>query len=457
VTRYASYRVLTATSLSLCAALLVGGECSAQVVGGGLSVGNATPTNAGGSDPNASDTNSIDSSSFDRGRNISVRQEPRPDYQAEGVLVGGFMIYPKVSLGVAYDDNIFALHTGGIGDTIFSQAPEIDIQSTWARNSLSAYVKGQQDEYVSNPGEDAFQYGAGVAGKYEFGNSQLTGGVDFAHDVLPRAASNNVGLSTHRIPYDFTGLYGELASTFTRVRFSLRVDDQIYDYQNGQTAAGVIVDEQQYNHDALTVTGKAELAISPDAAVYLTAAGNTRNYEQQPPAVAFSLNNSGYDIDAGANFDITHLVRGEVQLGYLTQTYAAGSVFKPISGPSAKVQLQWFPTQLATITLIGNRAVGDAGVPGSAGFLLTDGSLQVDYELLRNVILTASGSIANEQYNGIDRTDQLAGAGISANWLLTRHIGLTFAYTYTNQTSSGAQAGPSFQDNRVMLSANLQY
>jgi hypothetical protein len=422
-----------------------------------LSTGNAMPTNAGGIDPNSVDTNSIDSSSFDRGQNISVRQRPRPDYQAEGILVGGFMIYPKISTAVTFDDNIFAVQHGAVGDTIFTQTPEVDIQSTWARNALSAYVKAQQDEYVSFDGEDATQYGAGVAGKYQFGDSMLEGGVDFAHDVLPRSASNNVGFSVHPIPYDYTALNTEFVSTFTRVRFSVRLDDQLYDYQNGQTASGSVVDESQYNHNTFTVTGKAELAVSPDAAVYLTASGNTRNYEFGPPTVAFSLNNSGYEVDAGANFDLTHLVRGEIQLGYLDQTYEASSVFKPIDGPSAKVQLQWFPTQLTTVTGVATRAVGDAGVPGSAGFLLSSGSVQIDHELLRNVILTAQGSYGAEQYNGIERTDDIVSAGASADWLLTRHIGLTLAYTYTSQSSSGAQKGPSFEDNRLLLSVNLQY
>jgi hypothetical protein len=402
------------------------------------------------------DSNSIDSSSFDRGRNISVRQEPRPDYQAEGVLVGGFTVYPKISLDVAYDDNIFALQTGRVGDFIFSQVPEIDIQSHWSRNALNAYVRAQQDEYVNNPSEDATQYGAGVNGKFEFGQSDLTGGVDYAHDVLPRSASNNVGFSVHRIPYDYTAFQAQLATTFTRVRLAVRVDDQTYDYQNGQTATGATVFEQDQNRNVLTVTGKAEVALSPDAAVYLTAAGNQRVYELNPPTVAFTRNSSGYEVDAGANFDLTHLVRGEVQLGYLDQRYDS-PLFKPIDGPSAKAQLQWFPTPLTTVTAIALRAVGDAGVPNSAGFLTTNGSIQVDHELRRNVILTASTWVGHDAYNGIDRNDDRWGAGLSADWLLTRHVGLNFAYTYADQRSSGSDAGPTFADNRISVSALLQY
>jgi hypothetical protein len=415
----------------------------------------ATPQNAPATDQ-ATESNSIDSASYDRGQNVSVRQRPRPDYQAEGVQVGAFMIYPKVSLDVAYDDNIYALQTGPVGDVIFSEVPEIDIQSTWSRNALSAYVKGQADEYVNYSGEDGTQYGAGVAGKYQFGESELTGGVDYAHDLLPRSASNNFGFSVHRIPYDLTELNAQLATTFTRVRFSVRVDDQIYAYQNGQTATGAVVFEQNQNRSDLTVTGKAEFAVSPDTALYLTAAGNDRTYDLNPPAVPYTMNNSGYEVNFGANFDITHLVRGEVQLGYLSQTYTS-PLFKPINGPSAKAQVEWFPTQLTTVTAIVTRSVGDSGVPGAAGFLATNGSLQVDHELLRNVILTANVYVGYNQYNGVDRNDELYGAGVSANWLLTRHIGLNLAYLYSDQSSTGTAKGPSFQDNRISLSAVLQY
>lgn len=460
-----SHWLLSAAALSLSFAA-TWGTCSAQIVppgqpvtpGDPMSPGNAMPSNAPGVAPSADNTNTISSNSFDRGRNISVRQRARPDYQAEGVEVGGFMVYPKLVAGVTYDSNIFSVPSAPTGDFIFSQIPEVDIQSTWARNSLTAYAKAEGDEYASHSAQDDLQYGLGVAGKYEFlTNSQADGGVDFAHDVLPRSASNNVGFSVHPIGYDLTTSHAEFATTFTRMRLTARVDDQNYDYGNGVTPTGTFVNEQQFDHNSVLFTGKAEFAVTPDTAVFLTAMGNDRVYKYQPPAVQYDLNSSGYEIDAGANFDITHLVRGEVQVGYLRQTYTAGTLFKPISGPSAKAQIEWFPTQLTTVTVGVNRAVGDAGVPGSAGFLLTSTNVEIDHELMRNVILSANGVYATDDYNGVDRTDHVISGGAGATWLLTRHVGVTLGYTYGHQDSYGAQRGASYSDNRVMLSANLQY
>ena len=401
------------------------------------------------------DTNAIDSVTYDRGRNISVLQRPRPDYQAEGIQVGGFTVYPKVATSIAYDDNIFAVQTGPQGDFIFHVAPEVDLQSDWARDSLSGYVRFSQDWNARFSSEDAFQYAGGLAGKLQFGQSDFTGGVDAGHYALSRAVSNNFGFTVKPIDYDYYAFSGQLATELTRVRLSLRVDDQIYDYENGVTGTGTSVIAEDENHNSLIVTGKAEVAVSADTAAYVLVKGNSQSYDFLPPASPFNQNSNGYEIDGGADFDITHLVRGEVQLGYLRQQYDAAQ-FKPIDGFAAKAQLEWFPTELTTVTGVAFRGVNDSLVPGSAGYLTTDGSIRVDHELLRNLILSADGWVGYDQYNGISRNDTRAGVDLSANWLITRHVGVTFAYTYSVQNSRGVQTGPSFADNRATVTLVLQ-
>lgn len=401
--------------------------------------------------------NNTEADSFNRGENTSVRDRPRPDYQAMGLHVGGFMIYPKLTAGLAYDDNIYALNTGAVGDEIFTVAPEVDIQSTWSRNALNAYVRDSQSLFAKYTTEDTNQYGAGASGKYEFGDSVFTAGVDYGRYALPRSASNTGNeFSKHPIQYDYTALNGLLTHTFNRLRLSERIDYQVYDYFNGETAGGAQVFERNFNHEVATYTSKAEYAVSPDTALFVAGAYNDRTYDLAPPQVAYNSNSSGYDIGGGANFDITHLMRGEVQLGYMSQNYVS-PLFRPIQGLSAKGQVEWFPTQLTTVTLTGLRAVGDSQIIGSAGFINSTGGIRVDHELLRNLILTATANVTQDKYSGIDRTDNIWGAGASANWLLNRHIGLDFAYTYADQRSTGAAAGPSFKDNRLMVTAVSQY
>lgn len=402
------------------------------------------------------ETNGIDSTSYDRGRNVSVEERPRPDYDALGIDVPGFVIYPKMDLGLSYDSNIYALQNNTIGDEIFTVTPEVDFASTWSRDSLSGYAKVAQDVYFDHSAEDATAFDTGLVGKLDLGESTLTGGGEFGRFILPRWSSNNFGIPVHRIPYYYGAANAELAHEFARVRLSARADFQNYQYENGHTSTGALVFDQDQNHYVVTGTGKAEFALTPDAALYVTADGNTRQYNLQPPVVPFTRNSSGYEVDAGANFDITHLVRGEFQIGYLNQNYVS-PIFKPIQGLGGKAKIEWFPTQLITVTFQGTRAVGDAQVPDSAGYLASRAQGQADYEFRRNIILSANLWAEQDKYDGIDRTDNLVGAGASARWLLNRHLGLNLAYTYADQSSTGTAAGPIFDDNRVSVSATVQY
>ena len=105
----------------------------------------------------------------------AVMDQPR--FQS-GVLSTNYIVdeFPNGFSGVAptafqtdvltaaatYDDNIYALENKPNGDTIFSIVPEIDIQSTWSRNSLSAYVRAQESLYAKYTTENSTQYGAGM-------------------------------------------------------------------------------------------------------------------------------------------------------------------------------------------------------------------------------------------------------------------------------------------------------
>src|ERR1700740_3685110 len=44
---------------------------------------------------------------FDRGRNTSVLQRERPDYDRIGVRAGSFDVFPQVTVGLGYSDNLY--------------------------------------------------------------------------------------------------------------------------------------------------------------------------------------------------------------------------------------------------------------------------------------------------------------------------------------------------------------
>jgi hypothetical protein len=402
------------------------------------------------------DTNASDASTYDRGHNTAVQDTPRPAYQALGIRAGGFMVYPKVAFTAVYDDNVFAVQNGAAGDFSFDIAPELDIQSNWSRNALAAYVRLDQDAYARLSSQNTTQYGAGLSGKLQFGiASNMAASLDYGHFTLPRSVSNNFGVSSSPLAYDYISFRDELTAQFNRVRLSLRFDDQDFQFHNGVTSGGAVVFVDNESHNDEIVTGRFEYALSPDAALDFEAQGNHRGYGPGSPAGPGTLTSSGYQLNAGANFDITHLLRGEFGIGYLGQTYVS-SAFKQVQGLSGKVQLEWFPTRLTTVTVLARRDISPSQVTGSAGYVGSRVSAAVDHELLRNLILSGNLNFSYNKNIGIDRNDTLFGAGVSASWLITRHVGVRFAYAYEDQRTVGTAVGNSFTDNRGTVSLVLQ-
>jgi hypothetical protein len=402
------------------------------------------------------DTTAAVSSTYDRGHNEGVVDAPRPSYEALGIRAGAFLIYPKVALTGDYDDNIFAVQSGVVGDFIFDVAPEVDVQSNWSRNAVTAYVRLDQDAYAHYSDQDTTQYAVGGSGKLQFGAaSDNTASVDYGHYALPRNISNNFGDSEKPLEYDYVDFKDQLTLQFNRVRASLRFDDQDTTFENGQTAGGAAVIVSNESHNDQILTGRVEYALSPDAAVDVEAEGNHRDYGSASPATPFPFTSSGYQINAGANFDFTRLIRGQFQIGYLSENYAS-SAFKPVQGLSGNMRIEWFPTRLTTLTFTASRDVGPSLDIGSAGYVGSRFGVEAQHSLLRNLILAGNLGIAYNQDIGIDRNDTVVDAGVSANWLISRHIGVKFAYAYANQKSVGIAAGNSFVDNRGTLSLILQ-
>ena len=406
-------------------------------------------------------TNVFAGGDYNRGQNVSVIGRPRPDYEAEGLHLGGFMVYPSVGLTAAYDDNIYALPSnvsiptglnGPRGDMIYTIAPQVNFKSTWSRDSLAGYIRASEDLYGQHANEDATQYGAGLNGEVDLGaNTSISAGADYGHYVAPRSSATS-GFSRKRVEFDFESVDAQIAHEFNRIRVSARYDHQNFDYQNAEAPNGSVILETTFNHYVDTGTGKAEYAISPDTAMFIEAAFNQHSYTDSP---VFDQNSHGYNVGGGANFDISHLIRGEIELGYLDQTYSAN--FGDVKGLATRTKIEWFPSELTTATLTVLRGVNDSLIIGSPGFLSTNATAQVDHELMRNVIVSGNVLTGEDQYQGISRTDSRWGAGVSANWLLNRHLGLTAGYAYTDVNSTGANRGSSFKDNRISISSQLQF
>ncbi|QTC91466.1 outer membrane beta-barrel protein [Brevundimonas goettingensis] len=394
---------------------------------------------------------------FARDRSVAVRDRPHPEYEAMGLPMGGFTVYPKLDIIGEYNDNVFATATGAVDDVILRLRPEIAVSTDWNRSSITAYARSTISQYAEYDSENTTDYDLGGAARLDVSRAMnIVGGASFGHQSEPRTTASSGSQSEKPIEYDVASGYIAATRTSGRVKMSGRADIRDFDYEDGYTSAGVVVDQDDRDRTNTSFTGRVDVALSPATALFVQATANDRDYDLPSTLTTAARDSSGYEILAGANFELGAVARGEIAAGYIEQNFDE-SVYKDLSGLGARASLEWFPTQLTTVTFTGARTIEDSAIIGSGGYVSTNLAVQVDHELQRNVILSGQVTYGNDDYDGIDRTDKRFGAQASATYLINRHLGASVAVSHYEQSSDGADNGVSFDMNKLMVSLVTQF
>lgn len=391
---------------------------------------------------------------FSRQRNVSVRQRPRPEYSRLPKALGGFLVSPSVTAEGEYNDNIYATETDAVDDKILRVQPSVTARSNWGRHALNGFARANVAEYLDNDQESATDWIFGGTGRYDVvRGGGLQAGASYEKTTESRTSSGSRSDLAGPNRFEAARVFVGASRGFSRLRLSAQGNyrSQRFD-DNRERDTGAVVSQAFRDRDIYVAAGRAEYAISPDSSVFFTASANKRNGAGDQAA---QRDSDGYDVAVGMNFDLGGLARGEVSVGYLDQNY--DPQFSSVNGLSARGQVEYFPTQLITITGTLERGVEDSPVAEAAGYLATSSLLQVDYEMLRNFIVTASASYGNDDYAGIDRRDKRWGAALAGNYLVSRTIGLTARFQHYDQESTGLDAGRTYNVNSLALGLTYRF
>jgi uncharacterized protein (PEP-CTERM system associated) len=101
------------------------------------------------------------------------------------------------------------------------------------------------------------------------------------------------------------------------------------------------------------------------------------------------------------------------------------------------------------VTFALERDIAETIVENTAGILETGGSVEVDHELLRNLLLNARLAARDDDFKGTSRNDDYLRFGLGAKYLMNRNLYLTMGYDYLDRDSNAA--GEDFTDNRFLV------
>lgn len=391
-----------------------------------------------------------------RGANISVLDRERPEYAPAGIPVGAFMLNPSLDTGAGYLSNVFATPNAAKSDGYVIIDPTISGQSDWSRNSLTAAIGTNLREFFTYHTEDENGWFARVDGRVDLhGDAYIVtgGGVQKAYEEqdsadYPVGAAGAVGYVQEQAylrAYDIVDRIRLVGATdFTHLAF----DDV------PQIGGGTLIQSDQ-DQSIGRFSGRGEYGLTPDISVFSQFTYTYTNYDEPLPGGVENRNSQEGRALLGTSFDITDFVRGQFGVGYVQRRYESAA-FENLSGIAFDAKIEYFPTQLMTITIRAYRVVQDSIYFSSGGFFNNAVLLRVDHELLRNLLLYTQLGYNVNQFQGNNRTDHVGEVGFGAHYFLSRGLGLKVDALYIDRASAGTTPGPQFADVRAVLTVIVQ-
>jgi hypothetical protein len=426
---------------------------------------------------------------FDRGQNQSVLDRASAAYQPDGIPISTFRFYPKLEVDETYDDNIYATPSHTTADAITVLAPQFKLTSGWSQNQLNLYGSAAISRYASKSTENSDAGILGATGRLDvYHDLEIDARVEHQHQVEPRYDPSSASLeAAGPTVYELQIESLQVAKTINRVRLTTLIENDRYDYgdvplQSGAFLTGPVtlitqgsgsilvqgpgnllllgpgnvLDERYRSHNSSILQQTVEYALSPATAFYASAVYNTQGYDRTAVAIPYGLNQNsdGYQVTFGANFDITHLMRGQVGGGYITQN-AHDPRLADYSGPSVQANVDYFITPIVTLHLLANRSVNASGIVGAPAYFSTNVQFGVDYEFRRNFVLSASAAGGWDDYGRIGRNDTRQSYNLNGKYYLNRNVGLSLQYERLSLSSHGRSAGLGYDIDQVTFAITL--
>jgi hypothetical protein len=373
--------------------------------------------------------------------NVPVTARPRPDFDPLGIRAGGFLIYPSVTVGSSYDDNVFATKDDTKDDFIFNFLPQVVVRSNFPRHAIAWTTEADIARYVTETDEDYEDFGTALNGRLDITRSnRLTAGAAFARGHDSRDDPEDLGVDVTDEPskyYDYGGDLG-FQQDFNRVNFGLLGNFDRRDYTDG--------DEGDRDRDLFGGRLRAGYFVSPRINAFVQG-GFRREVRDQDSG----RDNNVYSASVGTEIDFTGLLFGEVNAGWSLQEFDESDVDSE-NGFTYGANLTWNPTGLTSVRLDGAGGFEPSDVGSSR--LESEIGLRIDHELLRNLLIGGQVRYSRDDFQDANRVDNRIDVGPSITYFVNRNFSVGANYVFTKRDSDESER--EFDRNVITLRVTAQ-
>ncbi len=384
---------------------------------------------------------------------VSVYERSRPDYSAPGARTGSFMFLPTIEGGVKYDSNIFKAragvtqsNAGEIDDFIFQIKPGFKLNSDWNQNMFSFYADADIAKYGDNSGEDYEDFNIGANGRIDVSRgTTINYGASFSDLHEDRGAPDTATNAAEQTNFESFKANVGFARDLSRVSLAVNGTYEKLDFDDTALNGGGTLNNDDRDRERWGGSLRLGYEVDQYYETFIRLTANRVEYDDSQEDGGPQRNSDGWQVVAGASFDITGTSQGEIFGGYVRQNYDSNSL-EGVDDFTFGASLLWNPTGLTSVRTSVTRAVTEttineviAGVnTPAAGILGTIFDLQVEHELQRNVLLKGTTTYTRQDFKNINRSDDLFKASLGMRYLLNRNFAVDAGYTFDARDTSVA-------------------
>lgn len=393
-----------------------------------------------------------------------------PEYQAKGIPLGIFRLFPTLNTSVNYDDNVFRQNTGQKSDVFFVENPGLMLDYETNEAHVDLYTDGTFDQYLTNTTVGDSQYDFGTKGSYLITRElQMSGNISLSQLAESLSSSDTVASQNQPNLYTLFDVSGQMQYKPNRLAFTFGGARDAYHYFNTPEFGGTTLDNSDRSNTVSKGFGQASYDFSPGYSGYVKATYNEDEFEQYFDRSGYHRDSHGYQIDAGLTLLLSNLVQGTIYVGYLDQMYSHappdpainphGLALKDISGVDFGANLAWYPTELLTVKLTASRQIVNTTFSGASGGDDKNVNLSASWEVSRQMFLDASVGYDDTDYPGAgalgaDLDESTPTFGVGVKYIISHYAQAQLNYTYSTRNASFS--GLNYNDNLISLGLNLQ-
>jgi hypothetical protein len=358
------------------------------------------------------------------------------------------MINPYLGFSETYTDNVFFSEHDTKDDFISTINGGVRASDSLENLSLLLDVGADGFIYAKNTDETNWQGHFSLNGRYDIEPGfALIGQIQALRLVQARDEPDVINGIEPTVYYDILSSVG-LTKNQGRFNMSGSVSYERLQYEDTKGANGVTIDQQQNNQNVYGFDTRVGYNYVGNQDVFVRVRTNFREFAESTSSGGLDRSSKGYIFTFGSSFDLGGLITGEASLGVEQQFFNA-SQFGTVTNPIANVHLLWNPTGLTSV--IGN-ATYDF-VPtlsgSSPGYWRSFGTIEVDHELRRNVVLIGEADFIHRDFVESEGFSNAFGLSAGARYLIDNGLNLDARYRFRKQSGNGSNSD--YTNNTVFV------